>query len=245
MRSVEDVAAVQELLAQGLNDCEIARRTGIPRGTVKHWRHQGPPGRTWRTRAAAYDLTTLPREPYAYLLGLYLGDGHLARHRRGVFRLGIYLDQRYPGIIESCSLAMEAIIGRAPGHNRKIGCVQVNAYSKQWPRLFPQHGPGPKHLRPIVLADWQQVIVDDHPEPFLRGLIHSDGWRGLNRVTVRGRRYAYPRYQFCNASDDIRRLFCEACDAIGVEWRRMNAMNISVARRGSVARLDLFIGPKR
>jgi hypothetical protein len=74
--------------------------------------------------------------------------------------------------------------------------------------------------------------------------VHSDGCRHTNRVTVGGNRYAYPRYTFTNASDDIRQIFCDACDAIGVEWRRMNARNISVARRASVARLDEFIGPK-
>ncbi len=84
-----------------------------------------------------------------------------------------------------------------------------------------------------------------HPEALLRGLIHSDGWRGTNSVVVRGKRYAYPRYNFSNASADIRRIFCDACDAVGVEWRVMNARNISVARRASVARLDEFIGPKR
>jgi hypothetical protein len=28
----------------------------------------------------------------------------------------------------------------------------------------------------------------------------------MNRVTVKGKTYAYPRYQFCNRSDDIRRI---------------------------------------
>ena len=38
------------------------------------------------------------------------------------------------------------------------------------------------------------------------GLIHSDGWaRGVNKVHVKGRDYEYPRYQFSNRSDDIRR----------------------------------------
>jgi len=34
MRSKEEVAHVLGLARQGLNDCEVARRTGIPRGTV-------------------------------------------------------------------------------------------------------------------------------------------------------------------------------------------------------------------
>lgn len=232
-------------MQRGLNDCAISRRTGIPRRTIQQWRTQGPPGGKWSDRAQPIDRRALPQEPYAHLLGLYLGDGHLSAHRRGVFRLSIYLDQRYPRIIEECGEAIASVSGKIAGHAVRPGCIAVNAYWKQWPVLFPQHGPGMKHLRPIVLADWQQAIVDEHPEPFLRGLIQSDGYRGMNRVVVNRKRYAYPRYQFSNASDDIRQMFCDACDAIGVEWRRMNARNISVARRASVARLDEFIGPKR
>jgi hypothetical protein len=38
---------------------------------------------------------------YAYLLGLYLGDGCLLKtHREGVMRLNITLDSRYTEIIE-------------------------------------------------------------------------------------------------------------------------------------------------
>ena len=59
-----------------------------------------------------------------------------------------------------------------------------------------------------------------------------------------GKAYAYPRYQFSNRSAEIRQLFCAACDCLGIEWRQMNAFNISVARRRSVERLDEFVGPK-
>lgn len=79
----------------------------------------------------------------------------------------------------------------------------------------------------------------------LRGLIHSDGTRGLNTIKHPQKTYAYPRYQFCNHSADIRAIFCEYCDKLGIEWRQMNRFNISVARSESVARLDQFIGPKR
>lgn len=109
--------------------------------------------------------------------------------------------------------------------------------------FVPQHGPGPKHLRKIELSEWQQKLVDVDPRPLLRGLIHSDGCRVLNRAV--GTKYPpYPRYHFCNASEDIRAIFGRACDALGVEWRPNNARNLSVARRASVAILDEFIGPK-
>jgi hypothetical protein len=123
-------------------------------------------------------------------------------------------------------------------------CAWVTNSSKQWPCLFPQHGPGKKHERRIELTDWQLVLVKQHSPELLRGLIHSDGWRGTNRIRHGEKTYEYPRYTFSNRSDDIKRIFCDACDLLGIEWRVMNRWNISVARRESVARLDEFIGPK-
>jgi hypothetical protein len=133
---------------------------------------------------------------------------------------------------------------REAGRAQKIGCTEVSSYWKHWPCLFPQHGPGRKHERTIELVPWQAGIVAHHPERLLRGLIQSDGCRIANRVTVRGVRYAYPRYLFTNVSDDIRALFCRACDAYGVHWTQTDWRTISVARRGDVTRLDEVIGPK-
>jgi hypothetical protein len=92
-----------------------------------------------------------------------------------------------------------------------------------WPCLFPQHGPGKKHLRKIELAEWQKVIVEQCPGEFARGLFHSDGCRALNRVRRRlesGERwYEYPRYVFVNESADILFLCGQALDRLGVEFR--------------------------
>jgi predicted pyridoxine 5'-phosphate oxidase superfamily flavin-nucleotide-binding protein len=79
----------------------------------------------------------------------------------------------------------------------------------------------------------------------VRGLIHTDRSRHINRIKHPKRTYEYVRYEFSNRSEDIKRIFCEACDALGVQWRVMNRESISVARRASVARLDEFIGPER
>lgn len=57
--------------------------------------------------------------------------------------------------------------------------------------------------------------------------------------------YAYPRYFFSNLSADIRGLFCEACDALGVRWTLSNPRNVSVSHRDSVAILEEVVGPKR
>jgi hypothetical protein len=261
MRTAREVESVLALAAEGLNHCEISRCTGIPRTTVRNWvtgtRMPGVPVRQAAGVAcsacghAPHDFAALPGVEYAYLLGLYLGDGTISAHRRGVFVLRIALDAKYPRIIEGCEAAMAAVLPQNKVYsatrlwNGRPSCVEVGASSKQWPCLFPQRGPGMKHTRPIFLAEWQEAICMEHTEPFLRGLIHSDGCRAINTVTSRhGKTYSYPRYQFTNASCDIRDIFYAACRHIGVEARRMNARTISIAKREHVARLDEFIGPK-
>jgi hypothetical protein len=190
----------------------------------------------------------LDREAYSYLLGEYLGDGCVWQSKRtGTCLLRIACDAQYRGIIAECSGAIESIRGRAPyvHYYRDKRLATITSYWRAWPCLFPQHGPGRKHNRRITLAPWQQSIVEAHPEPFLRGLIDSDGWCGINRVHVKGRDYEYPRYQFSNRSQDIKDIFTNTCDLLGIEWRPWGRHHISVTRHDSVALMDEFIGPKR
>jgi hypothetical protein len=116
------------------------------------------------------------------------------------------------------------------------------------PCLFPQHGPGRKHERPIILEPWQREIVEEHPSDFLRGLFHSDGSRVANRASrqVAGvtKRYDYPRWQFVNHSEDILGLCEWALDQVGIARRRSKPTTVSVSRRSDVRRLDQLIGLK-
>jgi hypothetical protein len=111
--------------------------------------------------------------------------------------------------------------------------------------LIPQHGPGRKHTRSIVLEDWQWRIVTANVEPFLRGLIHSDGTRII--ATERKGRYVRraPRYAFSNRSEDILGLFRAACEIAGIHCTRPSCKQIAVYSKSAVARLDEFVGPKR
>jgi hypothetical protein len=56
--------------------------------------------------------------------------------------------------------------------------------------------------------------------------------------------YAYPRWFFSNRSEDIRGLFCEYCERLGIRWTQSNPRNISVSHRRSVALLDAFVPAK-
>jgi hypothetical protein len=258
IRPVADVRAVSALKAIGHTDREVSALTGVPISTIRLWRNRRLSQHAIRALdphkfcstcgRERHDFASLPRETYSYLLAVYLGDGHL-NHWGSSWTLRITLDEAYPEIIIGCCDAIERLrSGKRPTpkhHHSGQRCLVISSTWWQWPCLLPQHGPGRKHQRKIELLNWQRRIVEDAPEPFLRGLIHTDGWRGLNRVRVKGKDYSYPRYQFSNRSDDIRKLFTDACDQIGVEWRPWSRWHISVARRESVALLDSFIGPKR
>ncbi|MBB6035679.1 hypothetical protein HNR73_003543 [Phytomonospora endophytica] len=180
---------------------------------------------------------------YAYLLGLYLGDGDISAVR-DTPRLRISCTAAYTDLLVECAQAMRAVLPNRTGRVTRGGCTVVQSHSRHWPCLFPQHGRGRKHERPIVLAHWQRDILTAHPKPFLRGLIHSDGWRGVNHTTVKGKRYEYVRYQFANESADILALCGWALDLVGAEWRYSRYNVVSVAKKHSVALLETFIGPK-
>lgn len=179
-----------------------------------------------------------------YLLGLYLGDGCISSGPREVFRLRIALDKKYPGIVGECAAAMQAVVPWNKVHEQATpkNYIEVHAYSKTWPCLFPQHGPGKKHERKIALTGWQRELVDLAPRLLLRGLIHSDGCRFTN--TGRGG-WRAPRYVFTNFSDDIKRIFCDACDQLELHWTTAPPKSVYVSRKADVARLDEFVGPKR
>ena len=250
------ISDVLRLAEKGHTATEVARLTGLPRSTVRDWLRglvprsaNGPAeGVCRRCNGGAHEFSALPAE-YMYALGLYLGDGCISAHRRGVYKLRFFLDAGYPGIIDECEDAIRKLLPknkvsrrlRSGGYaNSSEGShFEIAAYSRSWPCLFPQHGPGRKHERPIELADWQRELLVRHPQALLRGLIHSDGCRFINT----GTNWRHPRYSFSNLSDDIRRLFCEGCDVLGIHWT-VAPRTVYVSRKHDVARLDEFIGPK-
>lgn len=174
-----------------------------PRPTVRHWRYgnrrAAQARRYQRSRCPRCDRRPLDKCAYAYLLGLYLGDGCITRGRRDVYALSVLCSDRWPGLLRAARSAMSAVMPTSSVFCvHRIGCTEVKSTSKHWTCLFPQHGPGRKHGRTIKLEAWQQAIVEAFPGAFARGLFHSDGCRVTNRVIRRfpagERRYEYRRY---------------------------------------------------
>ncbi|MDT0432273.1 helix-turn-helix domain-containing protein [Streptomyces salyersiae] len=244
------------LLRSGITNRATAELLNAPRGTVGWWLHEDRKRRGVQymkpTDRPACTGRNLDHTAYAYLLGLYLGDGHIASKPQQ-HHLSIFCGDGWPGLIDEAESAMRRVMPvPRTGRRHRNGCVEVKSCTKHRTCVFPQHGPGRKHERPIVLESWQQETVDAHVWAFVRGLIHSDGCRSMNWTTriVGGerQRYEYPRYRFTNVSDAIRRLYTDTLDKLGVEWTHCTRVgkeyNIPVARRASVALMDAHVGPK-
>jgi hypothetical protein len=189
---------------------------------------------------------------YCYLLGCYLGDGNVAHPSRCGWELRLACDKRYVDIIDEIRAA--AILtfpdARPTTFASSTGASSIVRLSHPGiAQAFPQHGPGRKHLRRIVLADWQMELTRREPEALIRGLIHSDGCRAGNRVRTtlpsgRVAEYHYIRYFFSNLSADIRQIFIDHCELLGVRVTQSNPRDLSVAHRHSVAILEQIVGPK-
>ncbi|MBN8868678.1 MAG: helix-turn-helix domain-containing protein [Solirubrobacterales bacterium] len=237
------------LLNDGWSVTEIARKTGVHRSTVNRWRKHGFPVGPPPFEFDPASWTPGRRETYAYLLGQYLGDGCVRDHAR-THSLLVACDAYYPDILELAFGAVREFSPRPPALSYVKGTrgVRIVSYWKAWPLFFPQHGPGSKLDRKIELVDWQTAIVDEHPQAFLRGLLHSDGSRCMNTFQMMlkdgPKEYSYPRYFFTNYSADIQAIFCRTCDRLGIRWSRSNWRNISISHRDSVALLDEFVGAK-
>jgi hypothetical protein len=251
-RSQAEFETVMALMEAGRGDSEIGRLTRIPRGTINARRYGR--GTAYHLRLRVADPSWRPACPseYCYLLGLYLGDGYVYVSPLRAAWIVITLDLSYPGIVQAAMRALEACFPDTPAHRFLHSYGSAAAVKLNHPALpfaFPQHGAGRKHLRPIQLEPWQRQLTTKFPHALLRGLIHSDGCRTINRFKTKlpsGRvaAYEYPRYFFSNLSDDIRRIFCEHCELLGIRWTQSNPRNISISHRKSVALMDEFIGPK-
>src|SRR4051812_33045513 len=109
-----------EMMAAGIPFGEVCRTLGLPRGTVGHWfygerarhrmQHPPQPSRCFRCQP----VPVPPDDPgsYAYLLGLYLGDGHLVSDAR-VPVLRVFCADAWPGLIGLCRAAILAVLAKS------------------------------------------------------------------------------------------------------------------------------------
>ncbi len=250
--SVIEYNTVCSLLGLDLSDRAVARMTGVSQGTVSRWRRIGSPPATVVRSALSASWGIEDQSAYCYLLGAYLGDGTVYNQPPSYWDLRIVNDRRYQRISAEIIAAMRATFPGAPVGSFKSWRGEsdvLHVAHPAIPRAFPQHGPGRKHERKIDLTDWQRELTDANPGALVRGLLHSDGCRCVNRFktklpTGRVAEYSYVRYFFTNHSADIRAIFITHCELLGVRVTQPNHRNLAVSQRNSVAILERLVGPK-
>jgi hypothetical protein len=250
-RPEKEFDSAKILLASGMSAYEVGRRLGIPRGTVQRWSRREIAPSPQVADASRWSVTDPER--YCYVLGVYLGDGHITHRPPRGWTLRIFCDEQYAAVAAEVSSSLESLFPDVVVRRIAASSGRCEVISVSHPAIgiaFPQHGPGRKHERAIVLTDWQRKLTHAHPGALVRGLIHSDGCRTVNRVTTtlpsgRAAEYEYVRYFFTNHSADIREIFIEHCALLGVRVTQSNPRNLSVSRRDGVAVLEELVGPKR
>lgn len=248
-----------QLIEQGMSPSEVSRKTGIARSTIRDWVKNPRPKRiegdiNSRIAQMFSSIHQYP-EAYAYALAFYLGDGYIDKLPR-TYRLRIFNDVKYPDITQRIRNCLSHLLPRnvvaiqepSAGQGHENVSV-IRCHSTILPVLFPQHGPGKKHTRSLILLPWQEDIVDSWPQAFLRGLIESDGCRYRHSQMRNGRLYEYDHYAFSNQSKDLLRMAARVCERLGVrytcpplEMGRGRCLYIRHSR--DVEFLDSFIGPK-
>ena len=132
MRGYEEYHQILELWESGMAKKRIAITLGIPRGTVRDCitRYDSvaelEANKDRASRSTPDPVLTRIRDAqnidvqkaYAYLLGIYLGDGSISTVRK-VYRLRVTLDKHYPIIIQTCSEAIQQILP-----DNQVGIVQ-------------------------------------------------------------------------------------------------------------------------
>lgn len=115
MRTYEEYKKILELWERGFPKKRIAIITSIPRATVRDCieRYGDIEGLEREREYALIRITEAENaennevhKTYAYLLGLYVGDGSIVKMRR-VYRLRVSLDAKYLNIIECCVQALK------------------------------------------------------------------------------------------------------------------------------------------
>lgn len=257
----KNVRRAIELHKSGKNNCQIAREMLISRGTIKDWISAYKRSGNENIRKNRVDGTAKlcnylnnilnkqyvggsneEEKAYTYIFGLYLGDGYINKLKR-TQKLRIFQFSEYRRLINECAKALKILFPNNKvrcAKDRRYRCVNIIVHNNFLPNVFPQHGLGRKHNRKIVLEDWQKTVVSRWPKEFVRGLIDSDGCKFYAKDKKSGTKYL--RFQFTNKSEDIKDLFCWACDLLGIKYnRRIGYKNVSVQTKDAVQAMDKFV----
>lgn len=212
-KTKNEVREILRLHNDGISQNKIHKILGFDRTTIRQILKD--PEDYINKSIPEFDILNIDRKVYAFVLGVYLGDGYIVKtHRQNVFKISIYCDAKYKNILEDISQSLEILFPNSKAmriRHTSDKCIAVYLYSSHLLKLFPQHGIGRKHERPIVLEDWQIDIINEFNEDFLKGLIYTDGC-----FYYSGK---YERCNFTNKSMDIMNLCSESMKKLNINHK--------------------------
>ena len=237
MRTEKEINSILKLKNEGKNNTEISKLLDIPRTTIitiLNKKSTNIVKKQLIDNSKNYILNNNLEKEYSYILGLYLGDGHIVKMKR-TFRLRIFLDKKYDDLNNYVKRTLELLFpnNKVTINKTKINMIIINVYSNNLINLFPQHGAGKKHNRSIVLEDWQRDVIV--PDQIIKGLIHSDGSYFYSGI--------YDRYEFKNSSSDILSIFKIYSNKLNLKYTEQKKV-ITFYKREDVLKLKTIIGTK-
>lgn len=242
-------------ILEGASIRQIGRELEVDHSTVSYWIKNNFASSTTSNSLSVEQIQNNCRKrssAYAYILGCYLGDGHISQLKR-TQRLRIFSGTAHPSIIEDQVKVLNVLFDNVVSNTKcnSVNMEVIKVHNTKLDVYFPQHGLGKKHDRDISLSQWQQEIVDKEPECFIKGLIDTDGSLFTRTYTKKnGEKTSTQNYQFTNKSKDILRMYTETLDKLGIKYchttKKNGIVNILTQDRSNVEKIfDLYKNAER
>lgn len=238
-------------IIEGASIRQISRELNVDHSTISYWIKNDF---TSGSRSNGLSINEIHNNcydkssQYSYILGCYLGDGHISQLAR-TQRLRIFSGTAHPSIIKDQVKALNVLFDNVVNNKKSNTCNMevITVHNAQLDIYFPQHSLGKKHDRDVSLKSWQQDIVDKEPECFVKGLIDTDGCLYDNGRYVKddGEKTYLPSYQFTNKSKDILKMYTDVLDKLDIRHtyvsKKCGSVNIFTRDRVNVKKLfDVF-----
>ncbi len=238
-------------LIEGASIRQIGRELNVDHSTVSYW-IKNDFACEMRSKQLQveeiHEICNTKSVAYSYILGCYLGDGHISQLPR-TQRLRLFSGTAHPTIVQDQINALNILFSNVVNHKEsKTSKMEViTVHNTQLDIYFPQHDVGKKHDRDVSLKPWQQTIIDKEPECFIKGLIDTDGCLYDNGRYVKddGEKTYLPSYQFTNKSKDILKMYTDVLDKFDIHYtyvsKKCGSVNIFTRDRVNVKKLfDVF-----
>lgn len=222
----------------------ISIRYNLYRGTIRNWIKkyrsvtQLAEVKDSKSLKCGFDSHQTYQTPeYAYIFGVYLGDGYIIRNKR-TYKLMFSILENHTEVQKKISSQLKILfpfnkINILKRKNSK--CCDIIVYSNNIPLLFPQYGSGHKHERKIETTELQRFNIITYPKEFLSGLLDSDGTSYIQSNL----RF----YMFKNKSVNIVKIFCDTCDLLDIKYtvvKFKSIYSVYIRRKKYVRLLETF-----